>query len=361
MKKVHVFFSIIFIVSSSVWGQITFNKVDVQNIYAVGNSMISHQDTLTTNINIGAPGNNTWDFFNLGSHITMSNTSVNPSSTPFFNEFSAANYALQTPIDMMGIPTSYYSYINITDNGFNTMGAMAEISIPNMTVSSKIINTPFEKAFIFPLTYLTEWTDIYEETESSSINGIPMNMSTFKHTKHYKCDAYGMVRTPDNEIIPALRLREDEIIYEAETGYYNREISYEIVTLTGFSVTFTAVDTLAPNQDFIDIKDLLWSSMGTVKVQSELTTPLNFSIEQNYPNPFNPNTTIKFSIVEQAKVSLIIYDVLGNEVETLVNEELPSGTYSTKWSPSNNISGGIYFCKLFSGNLSKTIKMVYLK
>ena len=81
---------------------------------------------------------------------------------------------------------------------------------------------------------------------------------------------------------------------------------------------------------------------------------------QNYPNPFNPSTTIKFQIPNSSFVNLKVYDVLGNEVATLVNEEKPAGTYQLSFDASN-LSSGIYFYKLQAGNIVETKKMILLK
>jgi len=85
-----------------------------------------------------------------------------------------------------------------------------------------------------------------------------------------------------------------------------------------------------------------------------------FILEQNYPNPFNPNTTISFSIPELAFVTLKVYDVLGNEVATLLNEQKPAGTYKAQFDASN-LSSGMYLYKLQAGSFVETKKMVLLK
>lgn len=89
-------------------------------------------------------------------------------------------------------------------------------------------------------------------------------------------------------------------------------------------------------------------------------TPNKFSLSQNYPNPFNPVTSIEFSITESAATSIIIYDALGREVETLVNENLSAGVYKTEWNASN-YNSGVYFYKLVSGNNTETKRMLMVK
>lgn len=85
-----------------------------------------------------------------------------------------------------------------------------------------------------------------------------------------------------------------------------------------------------------------------------------FSLEQNYPNPFNPSTTIKFAIPERNFVTIKVYDVLGNEVATLVNEEKPTGEYEVEFS-GKELPSGIFFYKLEAGKYSETKKMILVK
>jgi hypothetical protein len=108
-----------------------------------------------------------------------------------------------------------------------------------------------------------------------------------------------------------------------------------------------------------------------VSVDEENTEPpQNFKLNQNYPNPFNPGTRINYSIPQQGYVSLIVYDVLGNEVATLVDDVRPSGEYQVEFSAIGrsasggdawNLSSGIYFYKLIAGDFVETKKMILLK
>jgi len=91
-----------------------------------------------------------------------------------------------------------------------------------------------------------------------------------------------------------------------------------------------------------------------------LTLPEQFSLEQNYPNPFNPSTTINFSIPASGFVTLKVFNVLGSEVATLVNEQKEPGSYQVSFN-ANNYSAGIYFYNLKAGNFIETRKMILLK
>lgn len=88
--------------------------------------------------------------------------------------------------------------------------------------------------------------------------------------------------------------------------------------------------------------------------------PDSFSLTQNYPNPFNPVTNINFQLSKSAFVRLTVFDMLGKEVEVLVNEELRAGTYNTDWNASNYASG-VYFYRLEAGDFSDIRKMVLVK
>lgn len=89
--------------------------------------------------------------------------------------------------------------------------------------------------------------------------------------------------------------------------------------------------------------------------------PDNFKLEQNYPNPFNPTTTINFSIPVSSKVTLKVYDALGKEVSTLVNEFKNAGNYSADFTATSNLTSGIYFYTINAGNFVDTKKLMLVK
>jgi hypothetical protein len=88
--------------------------------------------------------------------------------------------------------------------------------------------------------------------------------------------------------------------------------------------------------------------------------PNQFSLSQNYPNPFNPTTHLGFRIASFGLVKLVIYDILGTEIETLVDEQLNPGTYEVKWN-GGNYPSGVYFYRLTAEGNSETKKMMLVK
>jgi len=107
----------------------------------------------------------------------------------------------------------------------------------------------------------------------------------------------------------------------------------------------------------------LYAHYGTSRptdVKESIIKPLNYSLEQNYPNPFNPSTTIRFSIPSSAFVTLKIYDLLGQEIETLVEGLKQPGNYSIEFN-AKKLASGIYFYKIHAGNFTDTKKFILLK
>ena len=88
--------------------------------------------------------------------------------------------------------------------------------------------------------------------------------------------------------------------------------------------------------------------------------PEKYELSQNYPNPFNPITNIKFQIVERGSVTLKIYDILGNEVTTIINKELEAGYYKYDWDASE-LASGVYLYRIRAGKYVETKKMLLLK
>ena len=106
-------------------------------------------------------------------------------------------------------------------------------------------------------------------------------------------------------------------------------------------------------------------SIPVSSVSFENTLPLKTELSKNYPNPFNPSTTIPYELKEEGLVSMVVYDLNGAEVKTLVSENVSAGSYQAVWNGLNNtgqnVASGRYIVKMSSSGFSDTITMTLLK
>jgi hypothetical protein len=110
-----------------------------------------------------------------------------------------------------------------------------------------------------------------------------------------------------------------------------------------------------------DVVQLYYESNFTIGIKQISTgVPIVYSLKQNYPNPFNSTSKLKFEIANLGNVKIVVYDVMGREVQTLVNERLQPGTYETTFDGSQ-LSSGVYFYKLISNGFSDTKRMILIK
>jgi hypothetical protein len=140
------------------------------------------------------------------------------------------------------------------------------------------------------------------------------------------------------------------------TGSFGASTKQGKVIYLAFPLETTANDTCFSS---IISQSLAYFSAVTSVNKNETTAPNNFSLSQNYPNPFNPSTTIRFSIPKAEKVSLKVFDVLGREAATLVNEIKNAGSYQVLFNAK--ISSGIYFYRLQTESFTETKRMILLK
>ncbi len=130
---------------------------------------------------------------------------------------------------------------------------------------------------------------------------------------------------------------------------------YDFLATGDFTVTLTVTDNGGLTDTFtenITILNVSNEELGGI--------PTKFSIEQNYPNPFNPSTNINYSIPEASKVSIVVYDMLGQKVAELVNAEQSAGNHAVLFDASN-LSSGVYIYQLRAGSFTQTRKMTLIK
>jgi len=140
------------------------------------------------------------------------------------------------------------------------------------------------------------------------------------------------------------------------------------------SAFFSAISNSITNQNTIDTlfihfqsEDFIWGTVSkyawkdiTDVKEIKPNIPTKFSLLQNYPNPFNPTTKIKFDIPRRSQVKLIVYDIIGRVVETLVNKEMKPGSYEASFN-GNALASGVYFYRMQAGSFVESKKLLLLK
>jgi hypothetical protein len=347
--------------------QITITSADATAINAVGNVLTNHIDSVTTSVNIGSPGETSWDFSALNSQFTNTFTSVLPSSTPYISDFPASNVVFSFDEILDTNTANGWQYTTQNSGDYLMNGVVVKTDIGTDEYLIKAVYSPAQVFFPLPYTYNSQWNSSFTITSTSYYNGVPLFVTTANHPETVLVDAWGNMTMPGGAVVQALRIRRDDIYTSPSFPFYKRVISYTFFSKSGTTVEVSAIDTTAPNSGIIGTDGVAWRSTGAVGVENEDKIPTEYSLSQNYPNPFNPSTTIKYTIpnitlcgVEGSRVQLKVYDVLGNEVATLANEEKPVGTYEITWYAAN-LPSGIYFYKLQAGSSVETKKMILLK
>lgn len=105
---------------------------------------------------------------------------------------------------------------------------------------------------------------------------------------------------------------------------------------------------------------IVYTYITVTDAEDESINPSSFALLQNYPNPFNPATIISWEMPVSGFTTLKVYDVLGNEITTLVNEEKPAGRYEINFD-ANNLSSGVYYYRITTGNFTQTKKMILMR
>ncbi|MBK9332995.1 MAG: T9SS type A sorting domain-containing protein [Ignavibacteria bacterium] len=206
------------------------------------------------------------------------------------------------------------------------------------------------------------------------------NLNVVTNTWHtFNPNGYGYIYayTPEGVNLPWSPLRPEGLVNGVSFADLNNDGSVELIatsTRTG-NETFLHVWTI-PGIPFTN-EDFPWPQYGHDRYRTNQygfippdepvgiqpmnsNVPASFNLYQNFPNPFNPATSIKFDIAKKGNVRLVVFDILGRELSTLINESLNPGTYQVSFDGSG-LSSGIYFCRLQSENYITTLKMNLIK
>ena len=282
------------------------------------------------------------------------------------------------------VPGGYVKALKIDGNTGQVMTMDSTVINPNGTYTLTkvpvtevdIMAYPSSEIEDFVPTYYpgtTSWQSATRVRVDSNMTGIDINAIrtvTTTTTSSVKAFISGVVA--GDSIENSLK---DAIVYlKKNNNYYSFDISndsgkYLVQPLeTGFYTVF--VDRLGFSSDSTSINvadlnttyevDFNLTQMYVGIISNNNILPEGYGLFQNYPNPFNPSTRIKFQLPESKFVSLVIYDITGREIQTLVNRKLTRGEYIYDFN-AGNLPSGIYFYSLITENYNKTKKMVLIK
>jgi len=368
MKKViTTIFVLIF--ASITNAQITITLSDEENQVYVEKNITEYVDTLMRQVDIGAPGNNAniWDYSFLDKNeaaMIFNETVVDPSETEFADNFPNADYAIYMNGDNEYGTGELWRYFGSEGNTAVSYGYGFNGTTDLGSGSVLAVDEPAEIGGVYPMTLGTEWT--YEGTETTTlrVGVIPVIITTDINVT-YKIDAFGTLILPGNKRVEALRLYEDRVTVTHipfSPDDVEEEILYTFLTRTGEEVSVSLVGTNQQDNGYVFVEGIMWNE-GTVTGigddNSESVTE-KFRLKQNYPNPFNPSTVIEYSVPENSYVELKVYDIIGNEITTLVSEEKSRGYYQIQFN-AKGLSSGTYIYSLRTNKSVQTKKMILMK
>ncbi|MBI5470948.1 MAG: T9SS type A sorting domain-containing protein [Ignavibacteriae bacterium] len=309
----------------------------------------------TTNVEPGTAGSNKiWNFSTLvpdGDATTF--YYVNPSATPYGQEFPAASLASY----IVESSDTTYAYFSTASNRLGHLGSAGAEFL--FRYADPEIQLPT------PLNYNDQFTDQFRgETVG---DGYVMRTSGSLMIIN---DSYGTISLPGGRTFPAARVKffrqSNDTVYVNGLPAFSSQTtttSYEwFIASVKFPVLQIAYYThTSGTGTFSSMLVELNSDVATgVKERRQEGVASKFTLEQNFPNPFNPTTTISFQLPEGGNVSLKIYNLLGQEVATLVDEELESGIYAIPFD-AKGLASGSYIYRMQAGNSIQTRKLTVLK
>jgi len=356
----HLLYFFLFL-SVSAFSQITITSSDINAQFTPGNSSTSHTDTITSSVDIGQLGATSWDFSGLTSHLAFPFTAVDPASTPYHSSYPGTNIGSLSETNYNGVIADIYSYLSV-NGSLNWHGTIIETEFDGMSTTISTTTDPSEPSAIFPFTNNSTIDNFNSErTVITETDGFPPFTSIITVERSIVVDAYGPMTLPGGTVVDALRIKEDELnIIQGPFPIYSRNIAYIFVTKDGSQLNVPSDTVQATTGVINNTASISWNESLTVDVELMEDPLTNYSLNQNYPNPFNTSTNIEYSIPKASLVRLKVFDVLGNEITTLVNQEQAAGIHHVNLSGSDLVNG-IYFARITAGNFTRTIHMNLMK
>jgi len=345
--------------------QITITADDI--LKEIGTSETIVGDSSAT-VDVGSAGENqTWDFHNVAiqDSLILDFEYLSPKETSLADSFPESNISARNTDHYMGFTQQSLDFYEVTSTGMVDLGGQVPVN------SSLIFKR--DTVLVLPLSYGSTWTTV--TTDTNKILSIVFSIETDSTVN--TVDAYGTIHLPAGDF-ECLRIRMDEIntkenFFPTPSVDTKTYIEYHWISKNSLHLASVKSQPNETNPNFTSASEferLDTLSGNMVAIRDKNNQLRGFKLLRNYPNPFNPSTTIKFEVPGQSFVTLKVYNILGQEVATLVNGVKQAGSYditfsakggSTSGGDVNNLSSGIYFYRLTAGQKIMTKKMILLK
>jgi len=288
-----------------------------------------------TTIDLGAPGTSILSTYPTSTYSTLTGTSM---ATPMVTGAIALMYSAADTTRMLyynsNISVGTLMFRDVLLNGVDSIGALQGITVTGGRLN--VFNAVVEiSSPIVPVELVSFNYELIDgSVKLSWITGTEINNSGFSVER----------KTPLDE-------KWDEVGFVPGSGTTTEYRSYNFID-----------ESVIPGNYSYRLKQIDYNGQYEYsnEIEVELSSPEKFSLEQNYPNPFNPSTIIRYAIGSKQFVQLKLFDVLGKEIITLVDEEKSAGTYEVEFY-AKGLSSGIYFYKIQSGSFADIKKMILLR
>lgn len=245
-----------------------------------------------------------------------------------------------TPVTISGVPFGDYS-VSVFRSGFASLPTLVPLTVSSSQTYNThftLTNIPPQAAKYFSYLFSADTLKLMWETPSD----IDLNRTKI----NYRLDGIFPVNPDDGINIYNQPTPPDRILNTLFVGMPPNTPYYFAVFAVDSGGLYSSPRTLVATLIQADVK--------------EKEIPTVFSLAQNYPNPFNPTTTMEFALPKSCRATLKVYDLLGKEVATLVDENLPVGVHKAQWNASD-VASGVYFYRLQAGSFVETKKLLLLR
>ena len=338
--------------------QIVFSYSDASAVLAPGKTYESYVDNSGASVIVGSASGSaqTWNFTGRNYSNTVREMYVSAASTPFNGLFPSTTLAGYTKDSISTGKYETWTYGQVTATDYLNFGSVTRVSGTAHDTTMVDSLAPVQSTMKFPLQYNLSWN--YNGVPKVANLGLGIQTRSTRNVA-YVVDAFGTVSVP-GRTFDALRLKSTEIdsIETFFNGYsYGTQVTTVISYLWIGRDGSAASATVSPS---VVVSYSIPAGSATSVEPVPFNGPSAFSLGQNYPNPFNPSTNIEFGIQNAGQTTLRVFNILGQEVATLVDGYLPAGHYHLNFNASE-LASGLYVYTIQSGENRSAKKMILMK